>query len=51
VQDCHAIWYAMLGANVPALGEVKTSEQVYQKELIHKVAAAMGTSFTSERRE
>jgi hypothetical protein len=50
VKDCHEIWYAMIGANVPTLGEVKTSEQVYQKELIHKVAAAMGQTFKSEQR-
>ncbi len=51
VKDCHEIWYAMLGANVPALGEVKKTEQVYQKELIHKVAAAMGKTFSSQKRE
>ena len=49
VKDCHEIWYAMIGANVPSLGEVKTSEQVYQKELIHKVAAAMGQTFRSQK--
>ncbi len=48
VKDCYQIWYAMIGANVPALGEVKSKEQVYQKDLIHKVAKAMGVSFKSE---
>jgi hypothetical protein len=48
VADCHEIWYAMLGANVPAVGEVKTKEQVFQRELIHKVAQAMGITFKSE---
>lgn len=51
VKDCHSIWYAMIGAQIPALGEVKSTEQVYQKELIHKVAEAMGVNFRSERRE
>jgi hypothetical protein len=50
VKDCHEIWYAMIGANVPILGELKTSEQVYQKELIHKVADAMGLNFKSDRK-
>jgi phosphopentomutase len=48
VKDCYQIWYAMLGANIPNLGEVKTSEKVYQKELIHKAAKAIGVSFKSE---
>jgi hypothetical protein len=38
----------MLGANVPALGEIKSAELVYQKELIHKAAKAIGVSFKSE---
>jgi hypothetical protein len=38
----------MIGANVPALGEVKTAEKVYQKDLIHKAAKAIGVSFKSE---
>jgi arylsulfatase A-like enzyme len=48
VADCHEIWYAMLGANVPAVGEVKAKEQVFQKELIHKVAQVMGITFKRE---
>ena len=48
IKDCYQIWYAMIGANVPALGEVKVNEQVYQKELIHKTARAIGLTFKSE---
>ena len=48
VKDCYQIWYAMIGANVPALGEVKSVEKVYQKELIHKAAKAIGLTFKSE---
>ncbi|MCE4217696.1 phosphoglyceromutase [Aquirufa antheringensis] len=47
VKDCYQIWYAMIGANVPAFGEVKTAEKVYQKDLIHKAAKAIGVSFKS----
>ena len=48
VKDCHEIWYALLGANIPALGEVKMAEQVYQKDLIHIVADKMGIPFKSQ---
>jgi arylsulfatase A-like enzyme len=47
VKDCYQIWYAMIGANVPALGEVKSREQVFQKDLIHKAAKAIGVNFKS----
>lgn len=50
VKDCHEIWYAMLGAKVPVLGEVNTTEQVYQKELIHKLSRLMGFDFQSEKK-
>lgn len=47
VKDCHEIWYAMLGAKVPRLGEVQSPEQVYQKDLIHFVAKIMEIPFSS----
>ncbi|MHA8080073.1 phosphoglyceromutase [Aquirufa regiilacus] len=50
VSDCHEIWYAMLGAKVPALGEVNAQEQVYQRELIHKVSTLMGLKFQSVKK-
>ena len=50
VNDCHEIWYAMIGAKVPALGEVQTQEQVYQRELIHKVSVLMGLNFQSAKK-
>jgi len=50
VKDCHEIWYAMIGAKVPALGEVHSQEQVYQRELIHKVSALMGLNFQSAKK-
>ena len=51
VKDCHSIWFAMLGAKVPVLGEVKSSEQIYQRELIHQVSDIMGLKFSSQRLE
>ena len=40
----------MLGANVPSLGEVKSTEQVYQKDLIHHVSTLMGLNFQSVKK-
>lgn len=48
VKDCHSIWFAMLGAKVTSLGEVKVSEQLYQKELIHLLGKNMGLDFQSK---
>jgi ubiquinone biosynthesis protein Coq4 len=50
VKDCHEIWYAIIGAKVPALGEVHGQEQVYQRELIHQVSALMGLNFQSAKK-
>lgn len=47
VQDSHQIWYALIGAGVEPLGEVKTQEQIFQKDLIHKVANIAGLNFIS----
>ena len=50
VSDAYQIWYAILGPGVSALGEVKQSEQVYQKDLIHLVANLAGIKFVSEKK-
>jgi hypothetical protein len=39
----------MIGAGVEPLGEIKTNEQVYQKDLIHKVAKIGNINFTSQK--
>jgi hypothetical protein len=49
ISDSHQIWYAMIGAGVAPLGEVKSTEQVYQKELIHKVSKMANLSFKSRQ--
>jgi len=49
IKDAHEIWYAMIGAGVNPLGEVKSNEQVYQKELIHKVAEIANLNFKSKK--
>ena len=49
INDSHQIWYAMIGAGVESLGEVKSREQVFQKELIHKVSKISNLNFNSKR--
>ena len=50
IADCHSIWYALLGAHVKPMGEVRNSGQTYQKDLIHIVSRLMGESFKSEKK-
>jgi hypothetical protein len=50
VNDSHQIWYAMIGAGVEPLGEIQSNEQVYQKELIHKVAKIANLDFKSTKK-
>lgn len=49
VNDSHQIWYAMIGAGVEPLGEIKTIEQVYQKDLIHKLSKISNLNFNSKK--
>jgi len=49
VLDSKETWYVMLGKGVQATGEVKSEEQVYTKDLIHKVADYLGLKFKSEK--
>ena len=49
INDSHQIWFAMIGAGVEPLGEIKTNEQVYQKDLIHKVAKIGNINFASQK--
>ncbi|CAM4239560.1 phosphoglyceromutase [Cytophagaceae bacterium 50C-KIRBA] len=51
VQDSHEIWFAMLGARVASVGEVKQAAQIYQKDLIHLLAEKLQLKFKSERKE
>ncbi len=50
VSDSHEIWFALIGAKVEALGEVKSKAQVYQKDLIHRVSQLMNLNFQSEKK-
>jgi len=48
VADAYQIWCAVLGPSVNALGEVKTSGQLYQKQFAQTIAKLMGYTFVAE---
>lgn len=43
-------WLAMIGAGVPAVGEVKEQQQVYQKQIAATVSQLLGMEFTPKHR-
>ena len=48
VDDAEQIWFAIMGPNTPAIGEMKTQVQVYQKQFAQTMAKIMGYTFTAE---
>lgn len=44
------IWFAFLGPNVPALGEVKDDQQLYQNQIAKTLAALLGIEYSSEQK-
>ena len=48
VDDAEQIWMAIMGPNTPALGEVKTAGQLYQKQFAQTLAKIIGYTFTAE---
>lgn len=48
IKDCYQIWMAAMGPGIPAKGEVKTSQQLYQKQFAQTMAAILGMHFTAE---
>lgn len=45
IADAHEIWLAALGAGIPAKGEVKSEEQLYQAQVAQTVAYLLGLDF------
>lgn len=45
VADAHETWFAFIGPNVKAVGEVKSAAQVYQQQLVPTLVNLMGASF------
>ena len=48
IPDAHEIWFGVMGPKVKALGEIKTSQQHYQKQLAQTAAFLTGFKFESE---
>jgi hypothetical protein len=48
IQDSYQIWMAAMGPGIQAKGEVKTNQQLYQKQFAQTMAAVLGLTFTAE---
>ena len=46
--ECDQIWFAFLGPDTPALGDVKTEQQFYQNQIAKTLAAFLGFVYTGE---
>ena len=47
VADAHEIWFAIMGPGLPAMGEVKTPMQLYQKQFAQTIASLLGMNYTA----
>lgn len=45
VPDAHQIWFTAMGAGIPAKGEVKSKEQLYQSQVAQTIAHLLGLEF------
>jgi hypothetical protein len=45
ISDSNQIWLAVAGAGIPADGEIKTSMQVYQRQIASTIARLLGLNF------
>jgi len=48
IQDSHEIWFALMGPDTPASGEIKTVTQLYQKQFAATIAKILGKEFKCE---
>lgn len=48
ISDSYQIWFAAMGPGIHAKGEVKASQQMYQKQFAQTIAALLGLKFTAE---
>jgi hypothetical protein len=44
------LWFAFLGPDTPALGEVKTSGQLYQNQIASTLASLLGMDFKTDKK-
>jgi len=48
IKDSGETWLAVMGPDTKIMGEVKTTEQLYQKQYAATIAALLGLKFTAE---
>ncbi len=48
IKDAYQIWFAVMGPGVKSKGEVRTNQQLYQKQFAQTIAALLGLNFTAE---
>jgi Type I phosphodiesterase / nucleotide pyrophosphatase len=48
IKDSYQIWMTAMGPGIKAKGEVKTNQQLYQKQFAQTMAAILGLTFTAE---
>ena len=48
IAGANEIWFAVMGPDVPAKGEVKGEMQIYQKQFAQTIASLLGLKFTAE---
>jgi hypothetical protein len=49
VLDSHEIWFAVMGGSIPAKGEVKTDNQIFQKQFAQTIAQILGYNFKAKQ--
>ena len=47
IKDAYQIWFAAMGPGIQVKGEVKTNQQLYQKQFAQTMAAILGLNFTA----
>jgi hypothetical protein len=49
IEGADEIWFAVMGPNTPALGEIKQPSQLYQKQFAQTIAKLLGLTFTANQ--
>ena len=47
IEDAHELWLAVIGPDTNPVGEVKTPDQLYQKQIAATIAKLLGFNFTA----
>ena len=48
IKDAYQIWFAVMGPGIKPRGEIRTAEQLYQKQFAQTMAALLGLNFVCE---